>query len=148
MSLSTITLDIPIIEVDEPWFDYLVSGEKKCEGRKASSKGKQLMKQVAERRLIIIENKNGKQALFKVTNIRYYYNSRPRDKHEDLESYVRSASSLAQCLMFEGIRNMLPGVQSFDEAIDVYRGFSSDKELATHDFLAIEMSFVHYLDVL
>lgn len=104
------------MHVSEPWFTYLMSGEKKVEGRKATPKWSAL--NVGQ----LISLTNGTQtATFRITGIREY---------DSIEDY----------LIHEGLRNALPGIETLREGIDTYRQWSTDQELAENNFLAIKMS--------
>ena len=39
---------------------------------------------------------------------------------------IRRYKSVRDCLVHEGLRNILPGVETIDEGVDVYRRFSTD----------------------
>jgi len=104
------------MEVQEPWFGYLVSGQKKVEGRKNSPKWRDL--KPSEKVLLTCGKKS---QLFLITDVRKY-------------------SSIRAYLEQEGLRNCLPGVESIEEGIAVYKQWNTDEELELHRFfLAIEM---------
>ena len=103
------------MEVQEPWYSYLVSGQKKVEGRKNSPKWRDL-KSLQQ----ILLTCGEKRQLFLITDVREY-------------------SSLQEYLEQEGLRNCLPGIKTIEEGISVYRQWSTDEELMHYHFLAIEM---------
>ncbi len=103
--------------VDQPWFDYLVSGKKPVEGRKASptwaevKKGDVLKMQIEEDGKI-------KCAKLKVDAVHEYLS---------LEDY----------LLGEGIEKCLPGIETLEEAVEIYKQWSTDDELKKYKFLGI-----------
>lgn len=103
------------IEVEDPWFSYLVSGVKSVEGRKKSPKwvglkaGQEVMlrcKQTGERRRCII-------------------------------TYIHEYENLPEYLVNEGVGRCLPGVNNLKDAVDIYRQWSTDEELSQYKFLGI-----------
>jgi len=133
-------MDLPVIEVQEPWFGYLVNGPKKVEGRKASPKWLELMNlfEMGQPYVVLIDQ-NGRRELFEITDIRRYFHRRPYQPGENFENWVRTQSSVRIYLEQEGLRNSLPGIQILEEGVDIYRQWSTDQELINSDFLAIEM---------
>ena len=143
MSLPRLDLSVPTFDVQSVWFRHLVSGRKKVEGRKATSKWMELVESVEINPLVILTNDQGDQALFNITEVREYTAIRPyRPAYEPMIEYIKNASALSVYLMSEGLRYTLPGVDQLPEAIDVYRQWNTDDELITNDFLAFEMTYV------
>jgi len=105
-----------IMNIQEPFFSLLADGIKKVDGRKATEKWLSL--KIGEK--VIADNEDGEQKLFVITDIRKYPNVR-------------------EYLINEGLRNTVPGTVTIEEGIDIYRRWSTNKELKAH-FLAIEMT--------
>lgn len=138
-------MNFPLIEVSEPFFTFLVKGPKKVEGRKASEKWLELVDWFKDNnKFVILDNKEGKRALFRLVDIRRWSPKRPYLEEEDLENYILTNSGLRVYLEQEGLRNTLPGVNKVEDGVNVYRQWSTDKELLA-DFLAIEMVWVRNL---
>jgi len=104
------------IHCQEPWFSKIKNGIKKIEGRKYSPKYASL--QPGE---IVAFYNDQDSFLVEVVKIVTY---------ETLEDYLTT----------EGIQNALPGIASFDDAVNVYLGFNSREVLrAANGFLAIHV---------
>ena len=103
------------MEVSEPWYTFLCSGEKKVEGRKKSPKWANV--KVGQFLMLSCENRS---CWMLITAIREY-------------------PSLGEYLLTEGVSNCLPGIHDFNEAIDIYKQWSTEEELAKYPFLAIEL---------
>lgn len=103
------------MEVEGRWFDVLVSGEKPVEGRKKSPKWERIL--VGEE-MDLKKKETGEVRRFRVTHINEY---------ENLREYLEK----------EGIDRCLPGIDSIEEGVEIYRGWSTEAELAMYKFLAI-----------
>ena len=102
------------IQCQEPWFSKIKHGIKKIEGRKCSAKY---------------------AALQPGEIIKFYC-----DQDSFLAEVVKIVKylTLEDYLTVEGVENALPGVKSFDEAVNIYLGFNSRERLKQYDgFLAI-----------
>lgn len=98
---------------DEPWFSFLRKGIKPVEGRKNSPKYQKI--KVGD----FIDFSNGKENfLALVVEIRAY---------PTLEDYLKDVT----------FQKALPGVASFEEAIDIYHQWSTSEEIAKQGFLGI-----------
>lgn len=104
---------------DEPWFSYIQKGIKPVEGRKNTPKYQKI--RVGD----IIDFSNEKENFLAiVTDIRVY---------ASLENYLND-------VMFQ---KALPGISSFEEAINIYHQWSTPKEIQKYGFLGI---FIKPLD--
>lgn len=109
------------MEVNERWFNLLVSGRKPVEGRKKSLRWEKLI----PGQLIELTCKETREIrTFRITHINEY---------ENLEQY----------LCREGIHRCLPGVTSFEEAVQIYQEWSTPEELKQYRFLAIGLECQH-----
>ncbi|OGH71761.1 MAG: hypothetical protein A2921_02895 [Candidatus Magasanikbacteria bacterium RIFCSPLOWO2_01_FULL_43_20b] len=98
------------ISVQEPYFSYIMSGEKTVEGR--LNKDKFLELEVGD----ILEI-NG-QANFKIIKKNTYKNFR-------------------EMIMVEGVNNVLPDKNNIDEAVDVYYRFYSKQDETAYGVVGI-----------
>ena len=105
------------MEIQQPWFDYIISGRKKVEGRKGTPGWRKLK---VGQQLQISEPSTNKSATVLITDIRQY-------------------STLEQYLNAEGVENVLPDVSSIDEGIKIYKNWSTDEQIKKWGFLAIEL---------
>lgn len=110
-------LNTHTMNVSDPWFSFLVSGKKKVEGRKASEKWKTLK---AGHYIRFFNARGYGGACFLIVDIREY-------------------DTLQEYLIQEGLRNVLPGVETVEEGIHIYKQWSTEEELETYPFLAIEV---------
>jgi ASC-1-like (ASCH) protein len=111
MDSAAIKQERPVkdIEVSAPWAGHLFSGRKKAEVRKnnpenwgATKKGDLLR---------VKEKGTSRQMVFEVVEARPY-------------------ATLEACYVAEGVRNLLPGLSTVNEADDVYLGFDGADENA------------------
>lgn len=98
---------------DEPWFSLILKGIKPVEGRKNSPKHQQI------RTGDFIEFSNGSQ------------------KFLSLVTEVRSYASLEDYLEDVTVQKALPTVSSLEEAIKIYRQWSTPEEIQKYGFLGI-----------
>lgn len=98
---------------DEPWFSYIRQGIKPVEGRKNTPKHQKI--QVGD--FIDFSNKE-ETFLAIVTDIRLY---------ATLEDYLNSVT----------FQKALPGISSFEEAINIYYQWSTPEEIRKYGFLGI-----------
>lgn len=104
------------IHCDEPWFTKIRHGLKTVEGRKFSNKFASL--------------KSGELLKFCCNN----------DSFLTQVIKVVPYKSLDEYLHLEGMSKVLPGIENFQEAVDVYLGFNTPEELdASSGFLAIHI---------
>lgn len=101
------------LECDEPWFSKLKNGLKKVEGRKASTKYRQIQA--------------GDEILFRCGS------------HEFLSKVVKidSFKSLDDYLLGVTIKEALPGIKTIEEAREIYYQWSTQEEIAENGFLGI-----------
>lgn len=98
------------IHVGEPWYHYILSGEKPIEGR--LNKGKFGLLQIGDKILI-------NDLLIEVKRITRY-------------------ASFEEYLMQEGLARTLPGIKTIEEGVAVYRQFYSEEAERLHGVLAIK----------
>lgn len=107
------------ISCQEPWFSKIKIGDKKIEGRKystslASLKSGEILKFCCNERSFLTE-------VVKIVN------------YSSLEDYLNA----------EGIENVLPGIESFAEAVNIYLKFNDREKLDNAGgFLAIHIKVV------
>ena len=112
------------MEIQDPWFSYLVTGQKKVEGRKANEKWSRL-----EAGDVIFVSCPGQESrLFQITRVSVSFSTKGGKKD--------------QYLITEGLRNCLPGVISLEEAKQVHHKLNPPEELAKYKFLGIEMKCI------
>lgn len=103
------------LHCQNPWFSLIRDGKKTVEGRKNLpkfnfwQKGDYLIFQCGH-----------EEFLTRIVDIRQY---------KTLQEYLKT----------EGFQRVLPGVQSFDEAIRIYQQWSTQAEIDKFGFLAIEI---------
>lgn len=104
------------VHCQEPWFSKIKSGVKRIEGRKYSPKYSGL----------------------KTGELLEFYCNTQNFIAEVIE--VKSYKTLEEYLKTEGYQYALPGVNSFQEAVEVYLQYNSREELNKADgFLAIHI---------
>ena len=101
--------DSPSLHVSEPWLAYIKSGVKTVEGRQM--------------------NFNKFLKFMRAKKVRFY--------NENDEVWVRVVAvhwynDLYHYLDQEGWENVVPGLNSLDEAIDTYHKFYSDESIHDH----------------
>ena len=104
------------IHCQEPWFSKIKNGLKTIEGRKFSEKYASL--------------KPGEIVRFHC------------DDNSFLTEVVKVVpyNSLEEYLHIEGVENVLPGIKSFEEALEIYLGFNSNENATFNGgFLAIHI---------
>ena len=107
------TREIMNLICDDPWFTYIKNGVKPVEGRKNSPKYQNI------RAGCIIDFSNGKDNfLVLVVEVRSY---------PSLEAYLNDVT----------FQKALPGVSSFEDAVNVYHEWSTPEEIQKHGFLGI-----------
>lgn len=107
------------IHCQEPWFSKIKHGIKKIEGRKNSTT----------------------YAALKPGEIVKFY----CDQDSFLAEVVKvvTYATLEDYLIVEGVQNALPGIRSFDDAVNVYLGFNSREQLQKcNGFLAIHIKVI------
>lgn len=104
------------IHCQEPWFSKIKNGHKTVEGRKFSQKYASL--------------KPGEIVRFHCDNNSFLTEVIKIVPYKSLEEY----------LDIEGFENVLPGVKTFEEAVDVYLGFNNNENVYhAGGFLAIHI---------
>ena len=109
------------MEVEERWFRPLVSGKKPIEGRKKTPTWEKI---TVGQEIDLTCKETVEIRPFVVTHINEY---------ENLEEYLQK----------EGLQRCLPGVNSFEEGIEIYQAWSSPEELIKYKFLAIGLRIKH-----
>jgi ASC-1-like (ASCH) protein len=107
--------------IDDPWFDYIASGNKTVEGK--IRKGKALLMTVGSR--LRIRSNDGKIMYCDVVDLRPY---------DSFEQYLKE----------EGLANTLPGVKTVGEGLAVYAKYFEqdiDRKLGV---LAVELRFISF----
>lgn len=102
------------MDVAEPWYSYIKNGTKKVEGRKNNPN---TFGRIRIGDFIKMINQN---TYFKVEviDIKYY-------------------STLEEYLFDVGVGNALPGVQTLQEGITIYKQWSNNEELKLYGFMGI-----------
>ena len=104
------------IHCQEPWFSKIKSGIKKIEGRKYSDKYASL--QSGE---VVMFYCNDDSFLVEIVKVVAY---------PTVEEYIKT----------EGVSRVLPGIASFNDALNVYLGFNSKEQIQkSGGFLAIHV---------
>lgn len=103
------------LHCQDPWFSLIESGKKSIEGRKNLPQFQSL-----NAGDIIIFYLGTKSFKTRIRDIRYY---------NSLENY----------LLTETLQRTLPGIKSLEEGIQIYLQWSTQKEIETLGFLAIEV---------
>lgn len=114
-------MSIHTIEVAEPWFSHIKSGEKTVEGKKATPK----WMVIKAGDTIKFVNPAGDEVYKIVKDVRHYLPG----GNDPLDNY----------LAFEGIRNCVPGITSLEKARDVYLQYYSIDDIAEYGMLAIRL---------
>lgn len=110
----------PVIEIicNDPWFTHLRNGVKPVEGRKNTPKHQKIHAGC------LIEFSNGTEKfLASVIEIRSY---------PTLEAYLNDVT----------VQLALPGISSFEEAMNVYYQWSTPDEIEKHGFLGIFIKLI------
>ena len=105
--------------ISQPWLHYLIIGDKKVEGRKATPKWLELKK---GDEIIFCDDENNKY-LFDIIDIHTY---------PDILGYLKG----------ETLENCLPGIKTYQEGIKIYKQWSTEEELNKCKFLAIVVTFI------
>jgi ASC-1-like (ASCH) protein len=101
--------------VQEPWFSYIKNGQKKVEGRL---------------------NKSWVKTVQKLDRITWTYEEAHFSTYiVDLKQY----SSFRQMLEKEGVHNVLPGIDSVDQGVEVYRQFYSEEDEKVFGVIGIHL---------
>jgi ASC-1-like (ASCH) protein len=106
---SSETVTVRDMEVSNPWAQCIFEGSKKVEVRKDNPDSWESVKTGDV--LNIIAKQTQKSQLFKVVGTRVYY-------------------TLDECLIAEGVRNLLPGLRSLADGRAVYLGFDGASQEA------------------
>lgn len=107
------------IQCQEPWFSKIKKGLKTVEGRKFSDKYASL--------------KPGEIVRFHCADNSFLTEVVKVIPYQSLEEYLH----------VEGFEKVLPGIESFQEAIDVYLGFNNNDNVNyTGGFLAIHIKIL------
>ena len=106
----------PLIKhVQEPWFGYIKSGEKKIEGRLNKGSFQELKKDD------IVHWKNGNDIIkTKIISVHH---------HQDFEKMLKA----------HRLCNVLPGVKTYQEGVKVYEKFFSSTDVKKYGVLAIKV---------
>lgn len=109
---------ITTIHCEDPWFSLIRDGIKPVEGRKGSPSHKKI--KVGD----FLNFTNGMEGFVaEVTEIRAY---------STLEEYLNDVT----------VEKALPGVKTMEEALKIYRQWSTDEQIKAYGFLGI---FIHPL---
>jgi ASC-1-like (ASCH) protein len=100
------------MNVDDIWFSHILEGRKTIEGRLCKGKYKFIKRDDD----IIINQKLRKN----ISNVRFY---------PSFEEYLRN----------EELNNCLPGIETIEEGIMIYRKFYTKKDEKTYGIVAIEL---------
>lgn len=108
------------IEVSSPWFEYIREGKKNVEGRKGTPRWSAI--------------KPGMKGLIKHSLNEEYFEVECMAirKYNDLYSYLTE----------ETTQEVLPGINSVEEGIQIYLQWSTPEEVAQFGFLAIELRVI------
>jgi ASC-1-like (ASCH) protein len=117
-SKKTAKMAEQVMNVQNPWFNYIKEGHKTIEGR--LNKGKFANLKVGD---IVVWENAGKKIRTKLTRIEHY-------------------KSFSDMIINEGLRNVLPGKKTLNDGINVYRGFYSEAKEAEYGVLAIQVKLV------
>lgn len=104
------------VNVQEPWFTFIKKGKKTVEGR--LNKGRFASLKIND--ILIFEN-NGQECKVKIVDINKY-------------------NSFKELMEKEGLEKVLPGVESIDKGIKVYRQFYSEEDEKKYGILAISLT--------
>ena len=104
-----------IKHVQEPWFGYIKNGEKIIEGRLNKGSFKELTKGD------IVHWKNG-DTIIKTKIISVHH-------HKDFEKMLKS----------HYLYNVLPGVKTYKEGVEVYNKFFTSSDVKKYGVLAIKI---------
>lgn len=108
------------IHVSEPWFSYIVSGQKTAEGRL----NKSVFAQFKPKDILNIFNKQLQQNFeFQITEIHKY------------DTFKEMITDL-------GIENVLPGISSVEDGVNIYRQWYDEK--AENEFGVLAIKIVPY----
>lgn len=107
------------LHCQNPWFNLIRDGKKTVEGRKNLPK----FRTWRPGDHLIFQHKN-EQFSTRIVALRRYKN-------------------LSEYLNTEGFQRVLPGVESFDEAMHIYLQWSTEEEIAKYGFLAIEVELLN-----
>lgn len=115
------------MEISEPWATHIFNGKKTKEVRKGGGR----WSNVSKGDYLNVNAKGADQKmLFRVISVTKYKN-------------------IEECLKIEGVSNLLPGIDSFEEGLQVYLGFDGDenaeqrrKEFEEQGAIAIELEKV------
>ena len=104
--------------VQEPWFTFIKSGRKKIEGRLNKGNFAKLKKGQ-----IVVWTNGNKKVKTKITNIFTY-------------------KTFSDMLIFEGLKNALPSIQTLEAGEAVYYSFYTKEKEASLGVLAIELELI------
>ncbi len=107
------------VNLDNLWFDKVVSGAKSVEGRLGTPR----WKSVVVGTLWKIHNNDGRTVTVKVTDIRSY-------------------KTIVEYLSQEGLRRTLPGITSLEDGVAVYEKYYTRGEDEVLGVYAFELSLV------
>jgi len=110
--------DIKEINVQNPWFDYIKSGEKRIEGR--LNKG--TFKTFEKGDKIKIKN-NDSYVIVRIKKI---------IKYNSFEEYLSQ----------EGLKRTLPGIKTISEGVDIYHKFYTKEQENEFGILAISIKII------
>ena len=123
LNINDLFSKILIIECSNPWYDYLYRGKKTVEGRKKSSK----FKDIKPNDVVLFVLKGHSEIYFhaKVVDVKYY---------KTLREYLQS----------EGIEKCLPGITELEKAVAIYTqpGWSTEKEIENVGFMGIHIELL------
>lgn len=103
------------MHVDEKWFTLIKNNIKTVEGRKHSEKWSVLKK----------------GSLLKIFSDNDYIIRKIKD--------IRIYSSLEEFIINEGLRNILPGVKTLEEGVDIYLQYFTKEDIKKYGMMAIEL---------
>jgi len=130
-----------LMGISEPYFSLILSGKKRAEGKKMSPKWNvKIGECIYVYDDTLKNNDNPDWFLALVTNVSKYPGRQVKLASDG--SYV-DAGALDDMLLFEGIKNMLPGTLSLEDARDIYSQWSSPEELFHYGMQAIELKVIN-----
>jgi ASC-1-like (ASCH) protein len=118
-------------ECEARWFDAIRAGEKTVEGRKGTPK----WAGIEAGDLVVFYRRGSTRHVFaRVTAVRRYNATVSRaSARQILGDYLASETLLAT----------LPGVESIDAGVEVYRQFWSDADVEKYGVIAIQIAVCH-----
>lgn len=123
-----------VIKIDERWFDAIVSGNKTVEGKCLKAPE---LKSTA-RRIVEFYKENAEADSPKEVWISFETETKTKDERVALKQLIgmQRHSSIEQMLASHGLGNVLPGVLTLEEGVEIYRGYGFSEEVETTGVVA------------